>query len=266
MSKKASPTVIGVFTLAGLVIAAVAVVSAALLIGVITAPAAVALTALIVAWKIALNAENNELQESFRNNPIYDGAVRLTSEQTLAPRLILWDGEEIARAKAVSQSIPPANAYYNPDLIHYNVKNKIDIDNPNLNVYNYPLYFDGDFTGNLYDRYHDEIDNPLKSLETHQDAKWSVDLCDDMLNLFGVFQNQYAVIGKIVKLERRANYNVFVRIGNIAVDYGNNTINLRGTVIRRTRSASEDLECTTFEINTECLVINGHNIKINEAA
>ena len=135
-----------------------------------------------------------------------------------------------------------------------------------MNVYNYPLYFDGDFTGNLYDRYHDEIDNPLKSLETHQDAKWSVDLCEDMLNLFGVFQNQYAVIGKIVKLERRDNYNVFVRIGNIAVDYDNNTINLRGTVIRRRRTTEEDLLCSTFEINTECLVINGHNIKINEAA
>jgi len=251
---------------AKILIAAIAVVAAALLIGVITAPAAVALTAFVVAWNVALNAENNELQESFRNNPIYDGAVRLTSEQTLTPRLILWDGESEYRAKTVQQEIPVPNPYYNPNLTPYNEKNKIDQDNPNLNVYNYPLYFDGDFTSNLYDRYHEVIDNPLKSLETHQDAKWSVDLCEDMLNLFGVFQNQYAQIGKIVKLERRNNYNIFVRIGNIAVDYDNNTINLRGTVIRRRRTTEEDLLCSTFEINTECLVINGHNIKINEAA
>ncbi len=251
---------------ANILIAALVVVAAALTIGVITAPGAVALTVFIVAWKIALNGENNTLQANFRNNPIYDGAVRLTSEQTLTPRLILWDGESEARAKTVVQDIPTPNAYYNPDLVPYNEKNKIAQDNPNLNVYNYPLYFDGDFTGNLYDRYHDEIDNPLKSLETHQDAKWSVDLCEDMLNLFGVFQNQYAVIGKIVKLERRQNYNIFVRIGNIAVDYDNNQINLRGTVIRRTRTTEEDLLCSTFEINTECLIINGHKMKINEAA
>ncbi len=251
---------------AKILIAALVVVATALTIGGITVPAAIALTALVLAWNIALNAENNNLQANFRNNPIYSGAVRLTSEQTLTPRLILWDGDSKARAKTVVQDIPPPNPYYNPDLTPYNEKNKIDQDNPNLNVYNYPLYFDGDFTGNLYDRYHEVIDNPLKSLETHQDAKWTVDLCEDMLNLFGVFQNQYAVIGKIVKLERRDNYNIFVRIGNIAVDYDNNTINLRGTVIRRRRTAEEDLLCTTFEINTECLIINGHKMKINEAA
>jgi hypothetical protein len=244
-------------------------IAAVMAIGIALIPA-VGVGALVVAmaalWKIALNAENNELQESFQNNPIYDGAVRLTSEQTLTPRLILWDGISEQRAKTVVTTYPSPNDYYNPDLIPYDEKNKIDIDNPNRNVYNYPLYFDGDFRGNLYDQYHDEIDNPLKSLESHQNAKWSIDLCDEMLNLFGVFENQYAVIGKVVKLERRDNYNVFVRIGNIHVDYDSNQINLRGNVIRRTRSAAEDSECITFEINTECLEINEHLITINQAA
>lgn len=242
-------------------------IAAVMAIGVVLIPfigAGVVVVALAVAWKVALNAENNGLQENFRNNPVYSGAVRLTSEQVLTPRLILWDGENISRAKAVADvSLPTPNTFYNPDSIAYNVKNSIAEDNPDLNIYNYPLYFDGDFTGNMFDKYHDPIDNPLKSLESHQDAKWNVDLCEDMLNLFGVFQNQYAQIGKVVKLEERNNYSVYVRIGNINVDYNNNKINLRGVVLRRRETPVVPITCDTFNINTRCLIINGSYININ---
>lgn len=223
----------------------------------------------IAAWAIFIAAKANNLKEEFIDDPKYTGAVRLTSEQTLAPRLILWDGENEQRAKAVATvTLPAPNPFYNPLLTPYSVKNRISQDNPDEIVYNYPLYFDGDFTGNLFDKYHDPIDNPLKSLESHQDAKWNVDLCEGMLNLFGVFENQYAVIGKIVKLEERNNYDVFVRLGNINVDYDSNKINLRGTVLRRQTIPGGDIPpppaiCDTFMINGRCLVINGFHININ---
>lgn len=192
------------------------------------------LLAVLVAWAIVVSEKADNLKDEFVRNPVYSGAVRLTSEQVLTPRLLLWDGLSMQRAKVVAEMILPApNTFYNPDSVPYNEKNKIAEDNPDLNIYNYPLYFDGDFKGNMFDKYHDPIDNPLKSLESHQDAKWNVDLCENMLNLFGVFQNQYAVIGKIVKLEHRNNYDIYVRIGNINVDYDNNKINLKGTVLRR---------------------------------
>lgn len=185
-------------------------------------------------WAVSIPAKVNDLRDEFQTDPTYTGAVRLTSEQVLTPRLILWDGVSMERAKAeVIITLPTPNPFYNPDLIAYNEKNKIAQDNPGNVVYNYPLYFDGDFTGNLFDSYHDEIDNPLKSKESHQTAKWNVDLCENMLNLFGVFENQYAAIGKVVKLEQRDNYSIYVRIGNISVDYDSNKINLKGTVLRR---------------------------------
>lgn len=197
--------------------------------------AAAILGGYFLVWGIEIQTQSNNLRGDFVNNPVYSGAVRLTSEQVLTPRLILWDGVSKSRAKAEAlHTLPTPNAYYNPNLTAYNVKNRIDQDNPSLVLYNYPLYFDADFTGNLFDNYHDEIDNPLKSKESHQEAKWNVDLCTTMLNLFGVFQEQYAVIGKVVKLEQRNGYSIFVRIGNINVDYENNKINLKGTVLRRT--------------------------------
>jgi hypothetical protein len=214
-------------------------------------------------WLGLMGARKNELEDTFIS-PTYTGAVRLTSEQVLTPRLILWDGLRTDRAKAEANAIlPTANPFYNPDLTAYDVKNKIDIDNPDHLIYNYPLYFDGDFTGNLFDRYHDTIDNPLKSLETNQDAKWNVDLCEDMLNRFGVFEGQYVQIGKVVKLEDRDNYDVFVRIGNINVDYDNNKINFKGPVIRRVNTPVVDISCHTFQVNGRCLVINGSYININ---
>ncbi len=212
----------------------VAVVIVALAAGVITVTAGIALAAILVAWAVIIAGKAENMREIFVDGPIYSGAVRLTAEQTMMPRLILWDGVSLGRAKAEAQfTLPTPNPYYNPEGKAYNVVNSIGQDNPSHYIYNYPLFFDSEFEGNLFDSYHDEIDNPLKSKESHQEAKWNVDLCEGMLNLFGVFENQYAVIGKIVLLERRDNYNVYVRIGNINVDYESHKINLKGTVLRR---------------------------------
>jgi hypothetical protein len=247
-----------------ILIGALFVISAALIEGFVTSPGGIALIVNIGVWVAILLSKVSNLNEEFVQGPTYSGAVRLTSEQVLTPRLILWDGISEQRAKAVADVIlPEPNTFYNPDSTPYDEVNKIDEDNPDKIVYNYPLYFDGKFTGNLFDRYHDTVDNPLKSKESHQEAKWNVDLCEDMLNLFGVFENQYAVIGKIVRLEARNNYDVYVRISNINVDYDSNRINLRGTVLRRTTTPVIDIGCNTFEINEDCLVINGSYLTIN---
>lgn len=218
-----------------ILVGVLSVIIVALTAGVLTVGAAVALGVQIAIWVALIAGKAEDMRDVFVDGIIYTGAVRLTSEQVLTPRLILWDGISKERAKTEARmTLPTPNTYYNPAGIAYNVKNKIDQDNPDQNIYNYPLYFDSEFNGNLFDSYHDEIDNPLKSKESHQEAKWNVDLCEGMLNLFGVFENQYAVIGKIVLLEKRDNYNVYVRIGNISVDYDNNKINLKGVVLRKT--------------------------------
>ncbi len=174
------------------------------------------------------------LNNHFVDDSTYTGAVRLTSQQTLTPRLLLWDGVDIKRAKVVKRDqVPVPNLYYNPTAIPYQDRNTINVDNPYYKVYNYPLYFDGEFKDNMYDNYHEVIDNPLKSKESHQNSKFYVDLCEDMLRLFGVFENSYIVIGKVVKVEHRDNYDIYVRISNVAVDYDQERINITGKVLRR---------------------------------
>lgn len=189
-----------------------------------------------VAWAGSLIGKRNMLNNTFVDEQdTYTGAVRITAEQTMTPRLLLWDGVDIDRAKVVrTTSLPLPNTYYNNNPIkNYAQKNSIDNDNPFLRVYNYPLYFDSDFLDNMFDKYHEPVDNPLKSLESHQDVKFYVDLCEGMLKLLGVFENSYIVLGKIVLLENRDNYDVYVRIRNIQVDYESHRINIRGKVLRR---------------------------------
>lgn len=240
------------------------IIIASLVAGILSGGAAIALTVFMYGWIALILLKSANLIDNFVEDPTYTGAVRLTSEQVLTPRLILWDGVSEQRAKVESTvTLPTPNTFYNPDSVAYNVKNNISEDNPDNVIYNYPLYFDGDYEGNLFDRFHDVIDNPLKSKESHQDAKFNVDLCEDMLHLFGVYENEYAVIGKIIKLEERNNYDVYVRIGNINVDYGENKINIKGTVLRRVGVPDEEHDCSTFQINSRCLIINGAYININ---
>lgn len=247
-----------------ILIGIVTVIMVALLAGVLTAGTGAILAGMLTAWVILIAGKADNMRDDFVDDPTYTGAVRLTAEQTLTPRLILWDGLSEERAKVESTvTLPAPNTFYNPTSIPYNEKNKIEQDNPDKVIYNYPLYFDGDFQGNLFDRFHDVIDNPLKSKESHQDAKFNVDLCEDMLHLFGVFENEYAVIGKIVKLEERKNYDVYIRIGNINVDYEDNKINIKGTVLRRVNTPDVEHSCSTFQINSRCLIINGTYININ---
>jgi len=62
-----------------------------------------------------------------------------------------------------STGFPTPNTYYNPDSIEYDVSNDISQNNDDRVIYNYPLYFDSMYHGNLFDK-HDPVDNPLKSM------------------------------------------------------------------------------------------------------
>jgi hypothetical protein len=219
----------------GLTISAVATLGLALAIALIfTAVAGVLVTAVLL--------HTSTLKKEFLG-PTYSGAVRLTCEQVLTPRLLLWDGLSMQQAKVDARvGFPVPNPYYNPAGLTYDQKNSVMEDNNPFGLYNYPLYFDGDFYGNMYPKYHEQIDNPLLSIETHQDGTFYVDLCPGQLNLYGVFQNQYAQIGKIVKVEVRPNYFVYIRIGNIFVDYDQERIVIKGVVIRKPAAHVDDTD------------------------
>lgn len=211
------------------------VVAAALAAGVLSVAAAIALTLYIGLWEINIASKSSSLINHFTDeNGSYTGAVRLvTANQTMTPRVLIWDGVNKARAKVVRNNMPAPSSYYNPDGTAYNVNNDISKDNPSQSVYNYPLYFDSYYQNNMFDRFHDSIDNPLKSLETNQGFEFDTDLCCDVLTLLGLWEDDFVKIGYLLIIERRANYIVYGRIEHIAISYDDYTVKIKGQVINK---------------------------------
>lgn len=214
-------------TVAYALIVMLAVIIASLLAGVVSAGAAAALAAFLAIWVINIANKASDLRDLFGDD-IYTGAVRLTSEQVATPRLIIWDGESMNRAKMVSidpDDIAP-NPYFNPDLEPYTTRNKFQY--APAAVFNYPMYFDGYFLDNLYPRFHDPLDNPLKSLANNQTFELKASLCCYFLDALGVWEDSFARIGYFVKLEERDGYDVLGRLEHFEIDYDNDAIQLRG--------------------------------------
>lgn len=207
-----------------------AVVIAALLAGVLSAGAAAALAGFLGIWVAGIASKSNSLRTLFGGST-YTGAVRLTSEQVAQPRILLWDGASLNRAKVVSVapgSIDP-NPWFNPTSEAYTTRNKFQYAPVGgLFIFNYPFYFDSYFLGNMYDRFQDGLDNPLKSLDTHQTFDVKIDLCCEFLDALGVWDDDFAKIGYFIKLEQRVGYEVMGRLEHFAVNYEDEQIALRG--------------------------------------
>lgn len=213
-----------------ILIAVLVVIIATQFAGVLTAAAAAALAVFLAAWIVLISIQAN-LKRAVVDNATYWGAVRLTSEQTGSPRLLLWDGESLNRAKVVqvaSDDIVP-NAYFNPDLNTYDEENGFKY--TKAGVFNYPMYFDSKFLGNLYPEFHNETDNPLVNPSANQTFSGYVDLCYFFLNLFGVWESEFVKIGYMIKLEDRPTYEVFGRIKRINPQYETERIIVTGDVI-----------------------------------
>jgi hypothetical protein len=207
------------------------VVIAALLAGVLSAAAAAALAGFLALWAATIASKANDTRDLF-SDAKYTGAVRLTCEQVGTPRIIIWDGVSLNRAKAVAidQADIDPNPYYNSGLLAYTTRNKF-MYGP-AGVFNYPMYFDSYFLDNLFDRFHDALDNPLKSVSSHQNFNMKADLCCQFQDALGVWVDDFARIGYFVVLEDKGSYLVKGRIEHIELAYDDQQIGLKGQVFK----------------------------------
>lgn len=213
-----------------ILVALITIIVIALVGGTSSAPAGAILGASVAIWVARIASKANAWRSLFGQwDSVYTGAVRITTDQVSTPRLLLWDGESLTRAKVVRQDPPEPNPTYNPDLIPYEPRNTIS----NNTIFNYPMYFDSFFLGNMFDRFHSKVDNPLLSLETHQSFSFRLDLCCEVMDLYGLWDGDFAKIGYVIKIEQRENHAIFGRIGNISIDYDTESVIIKGKVLKR---------------------------------
>lgn len=180
---------------------------------------------------------NNYVNDFFDNEDL-KGMVRSSSSEINIPRLLLWDRTtDLNKAKVVSVVDPDSNDYYNLTGNDYYEEHPAHDAPANYfgttvtKIYNYPMFVEGNFKDNLFDRFH-EYDNPLRNPTINQEWTGQVDMCEEWLERLGVFENDSAKIGSVISLENRGGRIIKGRIDEIELDYQNGIINLKGVVLK----------------------------------
>jgi len=162
----------------------------------------------------------------------FRGYLIMKSDQTSVPKLIIWDGVDTRIAKAVykyeyKSLLPVPNTFYNTDT--YDIVHEEDYDdyyNYRGRLYNYPMFFDAKFKGNLYERFWQSED---PRLQAPLNKTWEVEIlnCCDNVKRLGLSSNAENIkIGAKVKLFATGFYSTGT-LTEIEIKYGR-SIKLKG--------------------------------------
>jgi hypothetical protein len=196
------------------------------------------ITVAVVAALLAVGYDvTNSYVNNFFNTPNLNGIVRVSNSEINIPRLVLWDrNSPLNKSVVVGPLAPATNPYYNPTARDYYTEHPTQ-DSPGYfgstvtKVYNYPMFIDALYLGNLYDQFHD-YDNPLRNHIVNQDFELTVDLCCDWLDRLGAWEGDFAKIGAVLVLEQRGTRKIKGRISNIEANYKEGTILIKGNVMQ----------------------------------
>ncbi len=123
--------------------------------------------------------------------PGLKGYLIMKGDTAAYPKLIVWDGVNPRKAIAVSQFeynsvMPAANTFYN--TLPYSQVHPEDYDdfyNMRGRLYNYPMYFDAMFKGNLYENFW-QIDDPRLNPLLNKDWELQIRNCCENLKRLGL--------------------------------------------------------------------------------
>jgi hypothetical protein len=90
-----------------------------------------------------------------------------------------------------------------------------------LEAYNYPLFFDSNYLGNMYDTLHRQTDNALFLQQSNERRTIVIPLCEDFLNKLGLDLDENSIMGKVILL-KGVNYKVL----SVSVSYNDYSIKL----------------------------------------
>jgi hypothetical protein len=185
-------------------------VSVSLLAGTVTATGAGIIIGVIAALTVAGFAWINGLQSDneFGTGSQYKYSIRVIGTGSIfTPRIIRTDpSSPMNYKKPVTQAT--STIVINPK---YNLNNVAWKDQWNghgsfLEVYNYPMFFDANYFGNMYDTLHEQTDNALFLQQSNEKRTIIVPLCHEYLIQTGIASDN-SIVGKIITYNA-VNYKV----------------------------------------------------------
>lgn len=215
--------------IAYIMLASLVITAASLIAGTVTATGAIIISAAIVAFFITVEIQLTSYKDEFGIGGYYRGIVRIQGSGALSvPRVLRWDPStplDCARVVSQDSSTVLPNTYYNPTSVSYadqawgtSVYRVVD------KVYNYPLFFDANYKGNLYDTLHEVTDNPLIVNIGNKVVTSVLPLCCDTIDLIGLGVDSKRIVGRIVKIKD----NEYIFVTECEVNYSDMSITLKG--------------------------------------
>lgn len=216
------------------VLGSLLIAAASLIAGIDNWIAAAALTVAVGLTTGLIITEANKIRNRYGCDTPFAGIIRVWGAGSVSvPRIIRWDDSSpMNNAKAVGTytSAIEINTKYNTNSIQYpnqfsgsGTYQQVD------RVWNYPLYFDSWYKGNLYENYHEVVDNPLIVNIGYQLATIEIPLCCENIEAVGTSQEGATIVGKVVKIKE----GYFMYVTEATLSYDTRNIILKGKIIRR---------------------------------
>ncbi|MCQ4139227.1 hypothetical protein [Chryseobacterium sp. EO14] len=209
-----------------LILATLTSVVLSLTAGTITATGAILLAALVALMIVTCTAKINSLNDGNKysyGNPHFRGSLKCIGTGSIfAPRIIrLNPGSDMRNAKPVTvgASSIQINPYYNTNNTPWQSQWSGYGYGDFSEAFNYPLFFDSNYKGNLYDTLHEKVDNALFLSQSNENRKIVVALCDYYLQKSGVDNDDNSIIGKIILYK-----NVKYKVLGISIKYSDLSI------------------------------------------
>jgi hypothetical protein len=214
-------------------VALLTIVAASLIAGVFTITGGIVLGATILAVIVVVDQTSQTLRN--RYSPLtsrYRGIVKMRGNGTASsPRVLRYDpSTELNAAKVVNKDISTIviNPNYNKNSVAYanqpflsGIYQTVD------KVFNYPLFFDANYYGNLFDTYHETTDNPMVVNIGHKLVTVTLNLCCYNMDVMGLSGDVQRIVGKIVKISDTEN----MLVTYVKASYKDMSIIIKGTII-----------------------------------
>ncbi len=183
---------------------------------------ALAVAGIAILISITSISDINNLQNHYSyDNPHFESSLKILGYGAVnVPRIVrLEAGTPFNNAKVHKTPIGniQINPYYNLNNVAW--QNQFNFfATPNY-VFNYPLVFDANYFGNMYDTLHEQTDNSLFLQQSNEKRKLVVLLCKDYLLQTGINSDNDTIIGKII-LYKGIKYKVL----KYGISYSDNNI------------------------------------------
>lgn len=197
-------------------------------LGVVTSPAFIALAAITGAGIVNAFTYTTDIRNRFSYTSCHRGAVEIygTGELSKARIIRIKDSNPLneARPIEIDATTIVQNSRYNVNSVDWKDQFNGGYGTKDW-AFNFPLYFDANYFGELYNTYHETTDNGLFLSDTNHSRTCIIPLCCDNLTLLGVDDEDNA-IGKVVLINGEK-----ILIKSFKINYDTYMIEINGKLI-----------------------------------